>query len=152
MNVVVEPITDRAESVLAAAAQDAKRRGHRSLRPEHILLAMIAEGDGVACRVLRTLDVDLTALAADLQERIRPAPPVDWPDGKDGTDQPPPGLLNAAAAEARDLGHCYVGTEHLLVAMARGEGPAAEALVAHGVTPVAAATMVARLLGRQLNY
>jgi ATP-dependent Clp protease ATP-binding subunit ClpC len=152
MTVIVEPITDRGQQVLTLAAQDAKRRGHGSIRREHVLLAILGEGGGVACRVLRDLAVDPVTLSADLEKRLQPEPPIDQASAEAASDQLPPGLLNDAAAEARGLGHRYVGTEHLLVAMTRAERtPAAEVHTAHGVTAAAAVAVTARLLGRQLS-
>ena len=148
---IAEPVTDRAKRVLALAAQEAKRRGRRMVRPEHILLAILQEGGGVACAVLRQLEADPGALSQRLTARLDADLPIAQSDAENLSDQPPPGLLRTAAAEARTLGHRYVGTEHLLIAIAHEpRGLAGEALAAHGVTPATASAMTARLLGQQV--
>jgi ATP-dependent Clp protease ATP-binding subunit ClpA len=96
MTVIVEPITDRALHILALAAQDAKRRGHRSVRSEHVLLAILGEGGGVACRVLRDLAVDSATLSEDLEKRLQRQPPNGQANTEAAADQVPPGLLPAA--------------------------------------------------------
>lgn len=145
-------VTDRAKEVLVLAAKGARRRGQQRARPENVLLALLGEAGGVACAVLHTLGVDPAALARDLAARLQAPPANAAPGGEAPSDEPPPGLLSAAAAEAGDLGHGYVGTEHLLIAMTRTEGElTAQALAARGVTPATAAATTARLLGRQIT-
>ncbi|MCA1950940.1 MAG: ATP-dependent Clp protease ATP-binding subunit [Treponema sp.] len=119
-------LTQRAQRILTVIAQDEARRFHSDqLLPEHILVAIIKDGSGTACRALEDLAIDLQDFRHVLEREI---------PQKTGAfifgDVPPSRrartLLEAAAEEARAFGHEYVGTEHLLLASVREEdSPAA---------------------------
>ncbi len=125
---VDERLTDRARLVLRLADQEARQLGHEYVGTEHVLLALIRERAGVAANVLMNLGVSAEVID---QEVSRIVPP--------GQGRPRPGTLpltprtkvaiNYAAEEAGQLKHDYVGTEHLLLGLLRGEeGVAAQVL------------------------
>ena len=114
-------LTQRAQRILSVNSQDEARRFHSDqLLPEHILIAILKDGTGSACKVLEALHVDLTELRHDLEREI-PQKNVGFIFG----DIPPARrtrlLLELAAEEARIFGHEYVGTEHILLASLREE-------------------------------
>ena len=144
-------ISDRTKAILAQVGGEATRRGVAPAEPQDVLRAILLEGQGIACAALDGLGADRAALlaVASLAPTERPS----IPPRQAGTDDSLPlGLLRAANLEATALGHRYVGTEHLLLALASPQYPAVARLLAeHGVTLAAARAMIAELLGRQLS-
>lgn len=128
----MERFTQRARRVLSLAHQEAERMRHSYIGTEHLLLGLIREEGGVAGRVLRELGLE----ADRVQEIIeRLTGPGQYRGGKldlsPGTQQ----VLEYAVDEARKMGHHYIGTEHLLLALVRhGEGIAIDVLRKLGVT------------------
>lgn len=127
--------TDRVRTVLQMAREEAARLQHEYVGTEHILLALIREGDGVAITALTSLGVDLAAIQQNVEAVVK--------QGKDaaalGHELPYTSrakkVLELAMMAARDLKHTYVGTEHLLLGLLREEkGIAAQVLVHSGVT------------------
>jgi ATP-dependent Clp protease ATP-binding subunit ClpC len=129
----MERFTQRARRVLSLAHQEAERTHQSSIGTEHLLIGLIEEDGGVAGRVLREMGMEL--------ERVREMVLRLTGEGKN-----PPGaklelsndtqqVLEFAVDEARRMGHHYIGTEHLLLALVRTEGTAVEALRRLGVTP-----------------
>jgi ATP-dependent Clp protease ATP-binding subunit ClpC len=111
-----ERFTDRARKVLQLANQEAQRFNHDYIGTEHILLGLIKEGSGIAANVLKSLELDLPGLRAEVQ---RLAPPGSdrvimgrlphTPDAKK--------VIEHAIAESHSLAHEYIGTEHVLLAL-----------------------------------
>ena len=123
--------TDRARRVLVLAQDEARERGHGSVGPEHFLLGLLAEEEGVAARVLESLGISLEE-ARDRVEEIaghgQEAPPARIP-----FTLPARQVLERSLQEALQLGHQYVGTEHLLLSLiAEGDGIAAQVLAGQG--------------------
>lgn len=121
-----ERYTDRARRAVALADQEAERLGHDTADIGHLLLGLIAEGGGVAYVALGELGVSL-ALAREAVLRQRPRGTSAAGSAREFT----PGLkkaLELATRESLTLGNNFVATEHLLLALLRQEGPAAEAL------------------------
>ena len=116
-----EGLTQRAQRVLTVLAQEEAKRFHSDqLLPEHIVLALIKDGEGVGVKTLKKAKVDLGEMQMELERGL--------PMGKGGLilgDVPPSKrgkkILEDSAAEARSMGHEYIGTEHLLLAAAREE-------------------------------
>ena len=143
-NAVPEFLTDRTRKILDLAAAAARRRGGEQVRGEHLLLGLLEEGGGVALAVLHHLGVDRAALERAIELELGTAPA--------GSDWPMTEWLDRAAAAARELGHFYVGSEHLLAALARGGNPLVDRVfAAHGVTSQAVTAEIGRLLGRQIG-
>jgi ATP-dependent Clp protease ATP-binding subunit ClpC len=136
-------VTDRVKRILTLAEENARARGSTAASAEDLLPALLEDGGGVACRVLGRLGVDRARLMQDLQVALRQ---------QTASRTLLPDLVAAAAGDASALGHSYVGTEHLLIAIARASPcAAAEVLAEHGVTVEAAALTTAELLGRELG-
>jgi ATP-dependent Clp protease ATP-binding subunit ClpC len=126
-----EKFTDKARRVVVLAQEEAKMLNHNYIGTEHILLGLIHEGEGVAAKALEALGINLDAVREQVQEII-------------GQGQTPPTghipftprakkVLELSLREALQLGHSYIGTEHLLLGLIReGEGVAAQVLTKLG--------------------
>ena len=113
--------TERVRMVLAAARDESARLHHEYVGTEHILFALLRVDDGVATAVLANLNIDVGGVRQMLDHVV-----VQGKQGKPaGVDLPYTSrakkLLELSMVEAKDLGHNYVGTEHLLLAMLREE-------------------------------
>ena len=142
--------TERVRKVLAMAREEAARLHHEYVGTEHILLGLIREGEGVAAAVLQNLSVDLDEIQQKIEETVKKGKAAQ----ATGPDLPYTSrakkVLELAMAEARELNHNYVGTEHLLLAMvAEQTGVAAQVLMDNGVTLERAREETKRLLGPQ---
>lgn len=126
-----ERFTDRARRVVVLAQEEARALNHNYIGTEHILLGLIQEGEGVAAKALESMGISLDAVRTEVKEII----------GSGGN--PPSGyipftprakkVLELALREALQLGHKYIGTEHILLGLIReGEGVAAQVLVKLG--------------------
>lgn len=141
--------TDRVRDVLAASKNEALRLRHEYVGTEHILLALISEGEGVAAAALRNLGIDAEGIRQTIYGIVK--------EGRStaaGPDLPYTSrakkILELSMAEARDLHHEYVGTEHLFLGLIREEkGIAAQVLLDAGVNLEAARGEVRKLLGLQ---
>lgn len=143
--------TERVRKILAIAREEAVRLDHDYVGTEHILLGLLAEGEGVAAAVLQNLDADPDIMRATVEQTVKPG----RRSASSGPDVPYTSrgkkVLELAMAEATELRHQYVGTEHLLLGLLREEkGIAAQVLVDAGVTLQAARTETLRLLGNAL--
>jgi ribosomal protein S18 acetylase RimI-like enzyme len=129
---VFERFTDRARRVVVLAQEEARILGHNYIGTEHLLLGLIAEGEGVAARALGRLHVSLSAVRAEVQEIVgqgdtTPTAHIPFtPRAKK--------VLELALRESHGLGHNYIGTEHILLGLVReGDGVAAQVLRSRGV-------------------
>src|SRR5258707_795561 len=111
-----ERFTDRARKVMKLANQQALRFNQEYIGTEHILLGLVIEGSGVAANVLKDLDVDLRKIQFEVEKLTQNAPDKST---KTKLPQTPRAklVIEHAIAEARSLGHNYVGTEHLLLGL-----------------------------------
>jgi len=125
-----ERFTDRARRVLVLAQEEARLLNHSFIGTEHLLLGLIHEGDGIAAKTLESLGISLEAVREGVEEAIGPA--------GSATSSPPftpraKKVLELSLREAIQLGHHYIGTEHILLGILReGEGVAAQVLVSLG--------------------
>jgi ATP-dependent Clp protease ATP-binding subunit ClpC len=123
-----ERFTDRARRVMLLAEEEARRLNHDYIGTEHILLGLIREGEGVAAKTLGSLGISLQAVRGQVEEitgRGRQAP-----SGRIPYTPRAKKVLELSLREALQLGHKYIGTEHILLGVIRdGEGPAAQVLV-----------------------
>jgi ATP-dependent Clp protease ATP-binding subunit ClpC len=130
----MQRFTQRARRVLSLAQEEAERLQHTYVGTEHLLLGLIREEGGIAGRVLRELGVDLKQVEALVERKTRSGQrtAVSKLDLSPGTKR----VLELAVEEAHQLGHHYIGTEHLLLALARhNEGVAIDVLKALNITP-----------------
>jgi ATP-dependent Clp protease ATP-binding subunit ClpC len=126
-----ERFTDRARRVLVLAQEEARLLNHSFIGTEHILLGLIREGEGLAAKALESLGISLDAVREKVEETI-------GVPGSGSSGSPPftpraKKVLELSLREALQLGHNYIGTEHMLLGLVReGEGVAAQVLVQLG--------------------
>ncbi|HEX2240555.1 MAG TPA: ATP-dependent Clp protease ATP-binding subunit [Actinomycetota bacterium] len=140
-----ERFTDRARRVVVLAQEEARLLNHNYIGTEHILLGLIHEGEGVAAKALESLGISLEKVRQQVEEII-------------GAGQSPPSghipftprakkVLELSLREALQLGHNYIGTEHILLGLIReGEGVAAQVLVKLGANLPSVRQQVIQLL------
>lgn len=125
--------TPRAQQVLQLARREAERLNHGYVGTEHLLLGLIALGQGVAVEVLRKMGVDLERARREVERLVGAGDPMLLPSGSESGNIPftprVKKVLALAGSEARALNHSYIGTEHILLGLLReGEGVAARVL------------------------
>ena len=126
-----ERFTDRARRVVVLAQEEARMLNHSYIGTEHILLGLIHEGDGVAAKALQSLDVSLGAVREQVREIIGQGQQA--PSGHIPFTPRAKKVLELSLREALQLGHNYIGTEHILLGLIReGEGVAAQVRVQLG--------------------
>jgi ATP-dependent Clp protease ATP-binding subunit ClpA len=126
-----ERFTDRSRRVLVLAQEEARQLNHSFIGTEHILLGLIHEGDGVAARTLDSLGITLTAVRERVEEAIGMTGTV--PSGAPPFTPRAKKVLELSLREALQLGHSYIGTEHMLLGLvSEGDGVAAQVLVSLG--------------------
>jgi len=119
---------------------------HDGVGTEHVLLAIMSEGEGVAARALNQLQVQPGEVRVQI-ETLHPAGEQPVSDGQLGMTQQGKQSIELAVQEARTLGHHYIGTEHLLLGLLREEeGLASQVLLKSGVTLENARKLVKQLL------
>ena len=142
---MLERFTDRARRVVVLAQEEARRLDHDYIGTEHLLLGLIREGEGVGARALESFEISLDAVRQQVEEII----------GRG--QQEPPGhipftprakkVLELSLRESKQLGHNYIGTEHILLGLLReGDGVAAQVLVRLGADLNRVRQQVIRLL------
>jgi len=128
---VFERFTDRARRVVVLAQEEARLLNHNYIGTEHILLGLIHEGEGVAAKALESLGISLEAVRAQVEEIIGHGGSA--PSGHIPFTPRAKKVLELSLREALQLGHNYIGTEHILLGLIReGEGVAAQVLVKLG--------------------
>jgi ATP-dependent Clp protease ATP-binding subunit ClpC len=126
-----ERFTDRARRVVVLAQEEARMLSHNYIGTEHILLGLIHEGEGVAAKALESLGISLEAVRAQVEEIIGHGQQA--PSGHIPFTPRAKKVLELSLREALQLGHNYIGTEHILLGLIReGEGVAAQVLVKLG--------------------
>lgn len=144
-----EKFTERARHVFSYGQEEARGLHHTHIGPEHLLLGLMREGDGIAAKVLRELGVDLD-VARERVAFIIGRGDRELPPGEVGLTPRAKRVIQLAVDEARNHDHHYVGTEHLLLGLVReGDGIAAGVLAQQGVKLEDARAVVLRLLGNQ---
>ena len=141
-----ERFTEKAIKVIMLAQEEARRLGHNFVGTEQILLGLIGEGTGVAAKVLKSLGVNLKDSRIEVEKIIGRG------SGFVAVEIPftprAKRVLELSLEEARQLGHNYIGTEHLLLGLIReGEGVAARVLENLGIDLTKIRTQVIRMLG-----
>ena len=140
-----ERFTDRARRVVILAQEEARLLNHNYIGTEHILLGLIHEHEGVAAKALESLDISLESVRGQVEEIIgQGAKP---PDGHIPFTPRAKRVLELSLREALQLGHNYIGTEHILLGLIReGEGVAARVLVKLGADLARVREQVVHLL------
>jgi ATP-dependent Clp protease ATP-binding subunit ClpC len=128
-----ERFTDRARRVVVLAQEEARMLNHSYVGTEHMLLGLVHEGQGVAAEALESLGISLEVVREQVEEIAGRGPQA--PSGHIPFTPRAKQVLELSLREARQLGHSYIGTEHLLLALIReGQGVAAQVLVGLGAT------------------
>ena len=141
-----ERFTDRARRVVVLAQEEARMLNHNYIGTEHILLGLIHEGEGVAAKALESLGISLDAVRQQVEEIIGQG------------QQPPSGhipftprakkVMELSLREALQLGHNYIGTEHILLGLIHeGDGVAAQVLAHLGADLNTVRQQVIQLIG-----
>jgi len=126
-----ERFTDRARRVVVLAQEEARMLNHNYIGTEHILLGLIHEGEGVAAKAMESLGISLDSVREQVQEIIGQGQQA--PSGHIPFTPRAKKVLELSLREALQLGHNYIGTEHILLGLIReGEGVAAQVLVKLG--------------------
>lgn len=126
-----ERFTDRARRVVVLAQEEARMLNHNYIGTEHILLGLLHEGEGIAAKALEALNISLDAVREQVQEIIGQGQQA--PSGHIPFTPRAKKVLEYSLREALQLGHSYIGTEHILLGLIReGEGVAAQVLVKLG--------------------
>jgi Clp amino terminal domain, pathogenicity island component/ClpX C4-type zinc finger len=142
---VFERFTDRARRVLVLAQEEASLLRHGFIGTEHILLGLIHEGDGVAAQALEELGISLEGVRRKVEDMIGTT--VTGETGAAPFTPRAKKVLELSLREALQLGHTYIGTEHILLGLVReGEGVAAQVLISSGVELASVRQQVVRLL------
>ena len=125
--------TDRAKKVMNLARQEAQRFNHEYLGTEHVLLGLVQEGSVVAANVLKNMGVDLARIRAEIEKLVKSGPSMVTMGQLPFTPRAKK-VLELSMEEAHNLGHNYIGTEHLLLGLIKeNEGIAAKVLTNLGV-------------------
>jgi ATP-dependent Clp protease ATP-binding subunit ClpC len=126
-----ERFTDRARRVVVLAQEEARMLNHDYIGTEHILLGLLREGDGIAAKALESLEISLEVVRREVGEIIGRGKQA--PSGHIPFTPRAKKVLELSLREAQQLGHDYIGTEHILLGLLReGEGVAAQVLVRLG--------------------
>ncbi len=140
-----ERFTDRARRVVVLAQEEARLLNHNYIGTEHILLGLIHEGEGVAAKALESLGISLEAVRSQVEEIIGQG--GSSPSGHIPFTPRAKKVLELSLREALQLGHNYIGTEHILLGLIReGEGVAAQVLVKLGADLARVRQQVIQLL------
>ncbi len=126
-----ERFTDRARRVVVLAQEEARMLDHNYIGTEHLLLGLIHEGEGVAAKALESIGISLDAVRQQVEEIIGRG--AQAPSGHIPFTPRAKKVLELSLREALQLGHNYIGTEHILLGLIReGDGVAAQVLVKLG--------------------
>jgi ATP-dependent Clp protease ATP-binding subunit ClpC len=130
---VIDRFTDRAKKVMYHTRVEAQRLNHAYLGTEHMLLGLLQEGSGVAAHVLKNLGIDLTMIRSEVEKIVKTGPPMATMGQLPFTPRAKK-VLELSTEEASNLGHKYIGTEHLLLGLIKEhEGIASQVLLTLGV-------------------
>ncbi|MCT1368457.1 ATP-dependent Clp protease ATP-binding subunit [uncultured Kocuria sp.] len=129
-----ERFTDRARRVVVLAQEEARMLNHNYIGTEHLLLGLIHEGEGIAAKALESMGVTLSSVREQVQDIIGPGQQA--PSGHIPFTPRAKKVLELSLREALQLGHNYIGTEHILLGLIRaGEGVASQVLSKLGAEP-----------------
>lgn len=141
-----DKFTERSRKVLTLASEEAQQYHHDGVGTEHLLLAIMSEGGGVAAKVLQDLQVSPDEVRKQIEAQ-HPAGEQASSEGLIGMTAQGKQSIELAVQEARALGHHYIGTEHLLLGLLREEeGLANQVLQKVGITYEKAGTRIKQLL------
>ncbi len=141
-------LTERARLVMKRAKEEASRMGCSHAATEHVLVGLIAEGEGVAATAMRNMELNLEALRIEIQKNIQHESSGGSVDSTISLSPSAKRAIEFAYQEAQAFGVNFIGTEHLLLGVIReNEGLAARILASHGVDLIKARSEILRLMG-----
>ncbi len=144
--------TDRARKVMGLAKAEAQRLNHEYIGTEHILLGLVQEGSGVAANVLKNMSIDLKRIRTEIEKIVKGSPTMVTQGNLPFTPRAKK-VLELAVEEASNLGHNYIGTEHLLLGLIKeNEGIAARVLLNLGVKLEEVRDEILEFLGADPRY
>jgi len=144
--------TERARKVINYARQEAQRLGHEYIGTEHLLLGLVREGTGVAATVLQKLDIEPKKIRIEIERLVKERPDAIPTSSKFPFAPRAKKALEFAVEEAKELGHNYIGTEHILLGLLHeGEGHGAQVLMGLGVSLDQVRHEVLELLGAEIK-
>src|SRR5688572_6239814 len=144
--------TDRARKVMGLAKAEAQRLNHEYIGTEHVLLGLVQEGSGVAANVLKNMNIDLKRIRAEIEKIVKGSPTMVTQGNLPFTPRAKK-VLELAVEEASNLGHNYIGTEHLLLGLIKeNEGIAARVLLNLGVKLEEVREEILEFLGADTRY
>ncbi|NQT32387.1 MAG: NDP-hexose 4-ketoreductase, partial [Candidatus Omnitrophica bacterium] len=139
--------TERARKVILLAKEEAKQFNHDYIGTEHVLMGLVKEGEGVASAVLTSLGLDSETIRMEVEKLVQPGPDKIITSDIPFTPRAKK-VIELAMDEARNLGHNYIGTEHLLLGLIReGDGVASQVLLNLGLDLKIVRDEVLNLLG-----
>ena len=145
-----EKLTIKAQEALAAAQKQAESAGQQQIEPEHLLLALLNQSEGIVVPILQKLGADPAAITAQVENAVESMPRVSGAPGQQSyISSTLKQVLDAAEALADQLKDDFVSTEHLLLAIADGSGSAAQALQAAGASKDSLLSALAEVRGSQ---
>lgn len=146
-----ERFTDRARRVVVLAQDEARRLNHDHLGTEHLLLGLIAEGEGLAAKALEALGISLASLRLRVEEMAGRGERA--PEGHIPFTPSAKSVLQLSLAASRQLGHSYIGTEHILLGLLDApDGIARQVLLSAGAYPDKVRQQVVRLLAEYQRH
>jgi ATP-dependent Clp protease ATP-binding subunit ClpB len=116
----IEKMTRKSQEAMQAAATMAERRGHPSVEPEHLLMVLLLQSEGIVPRLFEKAGVSTKALMVDLDTKLEKLPKVTGSGTKVIASQRMVRLFSASEEEMRKMGDAYISTEHFLLAMLKG--------------------------------
>jgi ATP-dependent Clp protease ATP-binding subunit ClpC len=146
-----ERFTDRARRVVVLAQEEARRLNHNYIGTEHLLLGLIHEGQGVAAKALESMGISLEAARAQVKETVGQG--LRAPTGHIPFTPRAKKVMELSLREALQLGHNYLGTEHLLLGLlSEGEGVGAQVLASLGADYARVREQIIQLLSGYAGY
>lgn len=144
--------TKRAQSALALAQEEARSLDHNCIGTEHLLLGIVREGEGIGARLLGEYGCDLDTMRRTVWDTVGSSPSSRTAHEEMPTTPRLKKVLQLAQVEASQLGHAYVGTEHLVLGLlAEGEGVAGRLLRGLGIELKAARSQVMEIIAQQVK-
>src|SRR6185312_761894 len=146
----IEKMTRKSQEAMQAAAQVAERRGNPTVEPEHLLLVLIQQSEGIVPRLLEKAGVSNKALMIDLDTKLEKLPRVSGNASKAGVSQRLVKIFNKSEELAVDMGDAYISTEHFLLGMLQsGDAEMASFFKKSGVTLAAVEKALEEVRGHQ---
>ena len=125
--------TEKAQEAVLSSQNLAQSLGHQTIEPEHLLLSLIRQNDGIVPQVLQKLNQSPDQLAALIEHDLNTRPRVSGSNVQVGLSRATDDVLEAAEREAKSMRDEYVSTEHILLALARSHTPIGHLLSARGL-------------------